>query len=210
MKTLLQLNTSLFSNQGQSSRLGDAFVAEWKAFNPQGAVIARDLATNTVPHLTAERFQAFLAKPEARTLAQQKVVNESDAFIDELQRADTIVIGLPMYNFGVPSTLKAYFDHIARAGVTFRYTEKGPEGLLKGKKAYVFATRGGLYVGTPLDTQTAYVRDFLRFLGIDDVEFIYAEGLAMGDAKRDVALAEAGAAIRAIAQRARQPVTLAA
>ena len=210
MKTLLQLNTSLFSNQGQSSRLGDAFVAEWKAFNPQGAVIARDLAMNTVPHLTAERFQAFLAKPEARTLAQQKVVNESDALIDELQRADTIVIGLPMYNFGVPSTLKAYFDHIARAGVTFRYTEKGPEGLLKGKKAYVFATRGGLYVGTPLDTQTAYVRDFLRFLGIDDVEFIYAEGLAMGDAKRDVALAEAGAAIRAIAERARQPVTLAA
>ena len=210
MKTLLQLNTSLFSNQGQSSRLADAFVAEWKAFNPQGAVIARDLATDTVPHLTAERFQAFLAKPEARTLAQQKVVNESDALIDELQRADTIVIGLPMYNFGVPSTLKAYFDHIARAGVTFRYTEKGPEGLLKGKKAYVFATRGGLYVGTPLDTQTAYVRDFLRFLGIDDVEFIYAEGLAMGDAKRDVALAEAGAAIRAIAERARQPVTLAA
>jgi len=210
MKTLLQLNTSLFSNQGQSSRLGDAFVAEWKAFNPQGAVIARDLATDSVPHLTAERFQAFLAKPEARTLAQQKVVNESDALIDELQRADTIVIGLPMYNFGVPSTLKAYFDHIARAGVTFRYTEKGPEGLLKGKKAYVFATRGGLYVGTPLDTQTAYVRDFLRFLGIDDVEFIYAEGLAMGDAKRDVALAEAGAAIRAIAERARQPVTLAA
>ena len=210
MKTLLQLNTSLFSNQGQSSRLGDAFVAEWKAFNPHGAVIARDLATNTVPHLTAERFQAFLAKPEDRTLAQRKVVNESDALIDELQRADTIVIGLPMYNFGVPSTLKAYFDHIARAGVTFRYTEKGPEGLLKGKKAYVFATRGGLYVGTPLDTQTAYVRDFLRFLGIDDVEFIYAEGLAMGDAKRDVALAEAGATIRAIAQRARQPVTLAA
>jgi FMN-dependent NADH-azoreductase len=210
MKTLLQLNTSLFSNQGQSSRLADAFVAEWKAFNPQGAVIARDLATNTVPHLTAERFQAFLAKPEARTVAQQKVVNESDTLIDELQRADTIVIGLPMYNFGVPSTLKAYFDHIARAGVTFRYTEKGAEGLLEGKKAYVFATRGGLYAGTPLDTQTGYVRDFLRFLGIDDVEFIYAEGLAMGDAKRDAALAEAGAAIRAIAQRAREPVTLAA
>jgi FMN-dependent NADH-azoreductase len=210
MKTLLQLNTSLFSNHGQSSRLADAFVAEWKAFNPQGAVIARDLATDTVPHLTAERFQAFLAKPEARTLAQRKVVNESDALIAELQQADTIVIGLPMYNFGIPSTLKAYFDHVARAGVTFRYTEKGPEGLLKGKKAYVFATRGGLYAGTPLDTQTGYVRDFLRFLGIDDVEFIYAEGLAMGEAKRDVALAEANAAIRAIAERAREPVTLAA
>jgi FMN-dependent NADH-azoreductase len=142
MKTLLQLNTSLFSTQGQSSRLADAFVAEWKAFNPQGVVIARDLATDTVPHLTAERFQAFLAKPEARTLAQQKVANESDALIAELQQADTIVLGLPMYNFGIPSTLKAYFDHIARAGITFRYTAKGAEGLLKGKKAYVFATRG--------------------------------------------------------------------
>ena len=91
-----------------------------------------------------------------------------------------IVLGLPMYNFGVPSQLKAYFDHIARAGVTFKYTEKGPVGQLTGKKAYVFAARGGLYAGTPLDTQTGYVRDFLRFLGIGDVEFVYAEGLNMG------------------------------
>ena len=91
-----------------------------------------------------------------------------------------IVLGLPMYNFGVPSTLKAYFDHVARAGVTFRYTANGPVGLLTGKEVYVFATRGGIYAGTPLDTQTTYVRDFLRFLGIDDVEFVYAEGLNMG------------------------------
>ena len=198
MKTLLQLNTSLFSNQGQSSRLADAFVAEWKAFNPQGAVIARDLATDTVPHLTAERFQAFLAKPEARTLAQQKVVNESDALIAELQQADTIVLGLPMYNFGIPSTLKAYFDHVARAGVTFRYTDKGPVGLLTGKKAYVFAARGGMYQGTPRDTQSPYVRDFLAFLGITDVEFIYAEGLAMGETSRDAALSKARSRIEGL------------
>src|SRR5436190_17431468 len=198
MKTLLQLNTSLFSNHGQSSRLADAFVAEWKAFNPQGSIIARDLATNTVPHLTAERFQSFLAKPEARTVAQQKVVNESDALIDELQRADTIVIGLPMYNFGVPSTLKAYFDHVARAGITFRYTEKGPQGLITGKKAYVFAARGGVYAGTPLDTQTSYVRDFLRFIGIDDVEFIYAEGLAIGEARKTASLAKARASLQTL------------
>jgi FMN-dependent NADH-azoreductase len=82
-----------------------------------------------------------------------------------------------MYNFGVPSTLKAYFDHIARAGVTFRYTDKGPVGLLRGKKVFVFAARGGLYAGTPRDTQTPYVRDFLSFLGMDDVEFIHAEGM---------------------------------
>jgi len=210
MKSLLQIQTSLFSNDGQSSRLAGDFVAEWKAQNPAGRVTQRDLARDSVPHLTAERFQAFLAKPDTRTVSQQKVVNESDALIAELVAADTLVIGLPMYNFGIPSTLKAYFDHVARAGVTFRYTEKGAEGLLKGKKAYVFATRGGLYAGTPLDTQTAYVRDFLRFLGIDDVEFVYAEGLAMGEAKRDAALVQAGAAIRALAGRSTAPVAAAA
>jgi Acyl carrier protein phosphodiesterase len=91
-----------------------------------------------------------------------------------------IVIGVPMYNFGIPSTLKAYFDHIARAGITFRYTANGPEGLLKGKRAVILAARGGIYSGTPRDTQTAYLRDFLAFVGITEVEFIYAEGLAMG------------------------------
>jgi FMN-dependent NADH-azoreductase len=96
-----------------------------------------------------------------------------------------------MYNFGVPSMLKAYFDHVARAGVTFRYTEKGPVGLLTGKKVYVFATRGGYYAGTPLDTQTAYVRDFLAFLGITDVEFVYAEGLAISEASKTASLAKA-------------------
>jgi FMN-dependent NADH-azoreductase len=96
-----------------------------------------------------------------------------------------------MYNFGVPSQLKAYFDHIARAGVTFRYTANGPEGLLTGKKVYVFAARGGQYAGTALDTQTGYVRDFLRFLGLADVEFVYAEGLAMGPETRDASLGKA-------------------
>jgi FMN-dependent NADH-azoreductase len=104
-------------------------------------------------------------------------------------------MGLPMYNFGVPSTLRAYFDHIARAGVTFRYTEQGPVGLLGGKKAYIFTTRGGYYAGTQNDTETAYVRQFLRFLGIEDVEFVYAEGLAMSDATRAAALSKAHEAI---------------
>src|SRR4029077_4524937 len=103
------------------------------------------------------------------------------------------------YNFGVPSQLKAYFDHIARAGVTFRYTEQGPVGLLAGKKAYVFATRGGVYAGTPLDTQTGYVRDFLRFIGIGEVEFIYAEGLAANPQSREAGLARANARIAQLA-----------
>jgi FMN-dependent NADH-azoreductase len=195
MKTLLQLNTSLFSDGGQSSRLAARFVADWRARNPRSTVIARDLAADPVPHITAERFQSFLAPASERTAAQQAVVDYSDRLIDELRRADVIVIGLPMYNFGVPSTLKAYFDHIARAGVTFRYTEQGPQGLLTGKKAYVFATRGGSYAGTPGDSETAFVRQFLGFLGIDDVEFVYAEGLAIGEASRSAALARAERAI---------------
>jgi FMN-dependent NADH-azoreductase len=204
--TLLQINASIFSNQGQSTRLADEFVAAWRASNPGAKVVVRSLAENTVPHLDAERFGAFLAKAGERSSEQQAVVDYSDALIDELKRADVLVLGLPMYNFGVPSTLKAYIDHIARAGATFKYTEKGPVGLLTGKKAYVFATRGGLYAGTPLDTQTAYVRDMLRFLGIDDVEFVYAEGLAIGVEQKAAALSKAQRAI----ERLVEPEALAA
>ena len=188
MRTLLQLNTSLYSNEGQSSQLTQRYVDAWSARNPNGAVIVRDLAADPVPHLTAERFAAFNTAPAARSGEQQLVVDYSDRLIEELRRADTIVIGLPMYNFGVPSTLKAYFDHVARAGITFRYTETGPVGLLVGKRAVVFATRGGRHAGTPGDLQSAYVRQFLGFIGITDVEFVYAEGLAMG-ARRETSLA---------------------
>jgi len=198
MKTLLQINTSMFETHGQSSQLASRFAAEWQEANPQGQVTVRDIGRDPVPHLTAERFQAFLAKPEARTPEQQAVAGFSDALIEELRRADVILLGLPMYNFGVPSSLKSYFDHVARAGVTFRYTEKGSQGLLTGKKVYVFATRGGVHAGTAADTETAYVRDFLAFIGIEDVEFVYAEGLAMGDAAKEKALVAARQAIRRI------------
>ena len=188
MNTLLQINASLFSNNGQSSRLADKFVAAWQAQTPDGQVVVRDLATDPVPHLDGERFLSFLAKPEERSAQQQAVVDFSDALIAQIKGADAIVIGLPMYNFGIPSTLKAYFDHIARAGVTFRYTENGPVGLLGGKKVYIFATRGGLYAGTAKDSQTTYVRDFLNFIGLSDVEFVYAEGLNMGEERKNAAL----------------------
>ena len=202
MQTILKVNASLFGEGGQSSRLASEFVQtlhNLAKFGPRASVINRDLASQPVPHLTAERFQALNTPVEQRTLEQQRVVTESDALIDELKRADVIVIGLPMYNFGVPSTLKAYFDHIARGGVTFRYTAEGPEGLLKDKKAYVFATRGGRYAGTPADLQTAYVRQFLGFIGIHDVEFVYAEGLAMGAEQRDASLRMAEARIEQLA-----------
>jgi len=189
--TLLQLNSSIHGAAGQSSQLASELVARWKAQHPKGTVLVRDLNADPLPHLTAERFQAFLTKAGNRTPEQERVIAQSDALISELKRADVIVIGLPMYNFDVPSTVKAYFDHIARAGVTFRYTANGSVGLLTGKKVYVIATRGGLYAGSPTDTQSAYVRQFLHLLGIEDVEFVYAEGLAISDASSQAALAQA-------------------
>jgi len=200
MKTLLQIQSSIFSNGGQSSQLAERFIAAWRASNPGGKVIVRDLATEPVPHLDAARFGAFIAKPEERTAEQQAVVDYSDALIGELKRADVVALGLPMYNFGLPSTLKAYFDHIGRAGVTFKYTEKGPVGLLTGKEVYVFAARGGIYAGTPNDTQTPFIRTFLSFIGMDDIEFVYAEGLAISEASKQKGIARAQAAVDALAE----------
>ncbi len=186
MPTLLQLNTSLFSDQGQSSQLARQFVAAWQARHPDGRVVVRDLAAAPIPHLSAERFAAFVAAPAARTPDQQAIAAESDALIAELKAADVVVLGLPMYNFGIPSTLKAWFDHVARAGVSFRYTATGPEGLIGDRKVFVLAARGGQYLGTAQDTQSGHVRDFFNLLGIRDLEFVYAEGLNSGeDARRD-------------------------
>jgi FMN-dependent NADH-azoreductase len=201
MSTLLQINASLAGAKGQSSQLAQRFVADWQAKNPEGRVITRDLASDPVPHLTAERFQAFLSPPEARTEEQRAHAEYSDALIEEIKNADTIVFAVPMYNFSVPSTLRAYFDHIARAGVTFRYTATGPEGLLKGKKTYVFITRGGIYADAA-DTQTPYLKQFLGLLGITDVNFVFAEGLHLGDETREKSLNQAHSAIGELLPRA--------
>lgn len=194
MKTLLQINSSIYNGDGMSTQLANRFVEAILRRHPEARLLKRELAVEAVPHLTAERFRAFQLQPEERTAAQRDAVAYSDALIDELRQAEVIALGLPMYNLGVPSQLKAYFDHVARAGVTFRYTANGPEGLLKGKKAYVFTARGGVYAGNSLDTQTQYVRDFLRVLGIEDVEFVFAEGLALGEQSRNRSLSEASSA----------------
>ena len=206
MKTYLQLNTSLNGVDSQSSRLASQFIESLArtdhsadAAAAPARVIVRDLASEPLPHLTAERFKAFATAPAQRSTSQARIAAESDALVAELAAADVLVIGLPMYNFGVPSTLKAYFDHVARAGVTFRYTASGPEGLLRGKRAYVVATRGGKHAGTPSDLQSAFVRQFLGFIGITDVEFVYAEGLAMGEETRTAALDAAGKRIEQLA-----------
>ncbi len=185
MKTLLMVLSSIQRQDGQSSRLAQRYVAAWQQADPAGRVLVRDLAETPVPHLDAQMLAALATPAEQRSEPQRRSVAYADSLIAELQAADEVVIALPMYNFGVPSTLKAWFDHIARAGVTFRYTATGAEGLLKGKRVHVFTARGGRYAGQPHDTQTPYVRDFLAFVGLSDVRFVHAEGLALGeDAQR--------------------------
>ena len=198
---ILQVKSSVFSGDGQSSRLADEFVALLGEQHPAADIVERDLAANPVPHLDGVRAAAFFAKPAERTAEQRAIVAESDALIDELRRADVLVLGLPMYNFGVPSQLKAWFDHIARAGETFKYTDKGSVGLLTGKKAYVFAARGGLYGDN--HSQTQFVRQFLEFIGIADIEFVYADGLAIGADSRNKSIAAARGEARRLALQTR-------
>lgn len=198
-RTLLQINTSLFADKGNSSLLSQAFVAAWRMAHPDGRVIARDLAATPVPHLDAARIVALSTPAADRTPAQAAIVAESDVLIDELRSADVVVLGLPMYNFGVPSQLKAYMDHLARAGVTFRYTAKGPEGLIGDRKLYVLAARGGVHRGLPSDSQTGFVQTFFNFIGIHDIEFVYAEGLAMNAGQKARAFAEAQVEIEKLA-----------
>jgi FMN-dependent NADH-azoreductase len=198
MTTLLQIKASIFGDHGQSSQLTERFVARWRKANPDGRVIVRDLAAKPVPHLTAARFQGFSAKPEERTPEQVAATRESDELIAELKEADVVVLGLPMYNFSLPSTFKAYIDHVARVGITFRYTPTGPEGLIGDKPVYVFAARGGQYQGSDMDTQTPLLRMVLGFMGMKDVHFVFAEGLARSGGVADKALSEAREQIDAV------------
>lgn len=196
MKTLLHIKTSLNGETGQSTILSNEFVDRWRETHPDGRVIVRDLAANPVPHLDGERFGAFLTPADKRSEAQQQIVAYSDTLIEELQQATAIVIGLPMYNFGIPSTLKAYFDHVARSGVTFKYTDTGPVGLLPNVPVHILAARGGIYEGSNADSQTGYMKTFLGFVGLTDIRFIYAEGIAMGEENRQKALEHAQQAIK--------------
>jgi len=197
MKTLLQIVSGIGSLNGHSAQLAEQFSQQWLARSPGGRILRRDFSVDPVPHLTAERFQAFYTPEAQRTPEQQAIVEFSDSLISEINAAEVVVFAVPMHNFSVPSTLRAYFDHIARAGVTFRYTANGPEGLIKGKQARVFITRGGVYPESA-DTQTPYIRQFLGFIGITDVGFVHAEGMSLGDSARDQSLSNARQAIAAL------------
>lgn len=179
MTNVLVVNSSLNGESGNSNKLTIEFLDNLSK-HEQVKSVALDLNNSVLPHLTAQEMQSWMTAPEDRNTEQAELASISDNLIEQIQAADTIVVGMPMYNFGVPSSFKAWIDRIARAGITFRYTENGPEGLLLNKKVYVLAARGGMYAGTPKDTQTQYLKDVFAFLGITEVEFVYSEGLAMG------------------------------
>jgi len=201
MKTLLQINSSLFSDQGNSSHLSNEFVQDWLRTHPNSQVIVRDLAKQPLPHLDAAQVSAFFTPADQRTAEQQALVKISDDLIAELSNADAVVIGVPLYNFGVPSTLKAYFDQLGRAGITFKYTEHGPVGLLADKPVTIIAARGGYHLGKASDSQTGFLTTFLNFIGLKSIHYIYAEGLNISTAK-DQSLANAREQIHASAAAA--------
>lgn len=183
---ILQVNSSARREGSHSTRLADRIVAKLRAADPDATLVVRDLTATPHPVLDEAALGALFTPAAQRTDEQRARVALDDALIAEVQAADVVVLGVPMYNFGVPAALKNWIDAIARAGVTFRYTAKGPEGLLPGKKVYVALARGGRYRNTPADTQVPYLKTVLGFLGMTDVAFVFAEGLAMGaDAERD-------------------------
>lgn len=192
---ILQLNASARSAGANSTRLADAVTARLKAQHPGAEVVLRDFASDPHPVLDESALTALFTPPAQRTPEQAARVALDDALIAQVKSADAIVLGVPMYNFGIPVQLKTWIDAIARAGETFRYGANGPEGLITGKKVYVTLARGGLYRDTPADTQVPYLKSVLAFLGMTDVEFIYAEGLAMGAESASKGFAEADARI---------------
>jgi len=181
MKTLVNLS-SILGNRSHSTELADHFMARVKAAHPADTVKIRDLGAQPIPYFDGNTAGALFTPAEARSVEQQRIVELSDSLVAELMQADRIVFAVPVYNFNLPAQFKSYLDHVARAGVTFRYTPEGvPEGLVKGKQVFVLTARGGKAEGTPSDTMTPYLRQMLGFLGMNDVTFIAAEGMAMGE-----------------------------
>lgn len=195
---ILQINSSARSTGSESTRIADAIVARLQAANPGASVTRRDLAAQPHPVLDEAALQALFTPADQRSAGQAARVALDDALIAQVQAADAIVIGSPMYNFGITVQLKAWFDAIARAGVTFRYGPTGPVGLVTGKKVYVAIARGGMHRDAPTDTQLPHLKMFLSFLGMTDVQFVYAEGLGLGPDAVAKAQLQADAEINAV------------
>jgi len=200
MSNILVLNSSVSGAASVSRLLVADTVAELTQRDPGARVVFRDLAADPVPHLTPATVAGVRA--QAHTPAEAEARALSDRLIAELRAADTIVIGAPMYNFSIPTTLRSWFDHVLRAGETFRYSEAGPEGLLTGKRVIVVESRGGLYSEGPdqaIDFQEPYLRQLLGFVGLTDVTFIRAEKIGYGPEARDAALAGSRAELARLA-----------
>ncbi|MDP3408584.1 FMN-dependent NADH-azoreductase [Bosea sp. (in: a-proteobacteria)] len=201
MSHLLVINSSAAGAASVSKQLIDETVARLRTADPALVVVERDLGANPVPHLTTDSTAAIRGAEPANE-AQRAAKALSDSLVAELKAADTVIIGAPMYNFGIPSTLKAWFDHVLRAGVTFKYGEKGPVGLLEGKRAIVVESRGGIYSSGPtqaLDSQEPHLRTMLGFIGISDVTFVRAEKLGYGPEAREQAINDAKAELARVA-----------
>jgi len=200
MTNILIVTSSALGASSASTRIADEYEARLRAAHPGVEIVRRDVGADTIPHLTADTVGAIRGAND--TDAQRRTVDLSDRLIAELQAAELIVIASPMYNFGISSTLKAWFDHVLRAGVTFRYTESGPEGLLKGKQAVVIESRGGLYSegpGAALNSQEPHLRTMLGFMGVDEVRFVLAEKLAFGPEAVEQSIADAVAELHGLA-----------
>ena len=195
---ILQINASARREGSQSTLVAGQIADRLRVAHPGASLTVRDLAATPHPVLDEAALGALFTPADQRTPEQSARVALDDALIAEVQSHDVIVLGVPMYNFGVPVQLKSWIDAIARAGVTFRYTAQGPQGLLTGKTVYVALARGGLYRNTPNDSQVPYLRNVLGFLGLTDVRFVYAEGLAMGPEAAAKGLAGALADIDAV------------
>tara|TARA_Y100000589_G_scaffold297686_1_gene305617 strand:+ start:5172 stop:5771 length:600 start_codon:yes stop_codon:yes gene_type:complete len=189
MKNILVVNSSLNSEAGNSSKLVANYLDKLAGKDVKLDLL--DLNKAQLPHLTQQEMAAWMTAPEERTQAQAELAAISDALLSRLEEADEVVIGLPMYNLGVPSTFKAWIDRLARAGKSFKYTETGPVGLIADKPVTVLAARGGVYAGTDYDTQTPYIRHIFGLMGITSVNFVYAEGLNMGEEAAEKAFSAA-------------------
>jgi FMN-dependent NADH-azoreductase len=194
---ILQINASARREGANSTRVANRVVERLLAANPGASVTLRDLAAQPLPVLDEVALGALFTPAEQRSAGQAALAARFDAAIDELKAHDVIVLGVAMYNFGVTVQLKGWIDAIARAGVTFQYTETGPVGLITGKTVYAACARGGLYRGSANDSQTPYLKSVLGFLGLTDVRFVYAEGLNMGTEAAAKGFAQAEADLEA-------------
>jgi len=198
MKTLVIL-ASILGDRSNSRKLADHLIQQLRDIEPEGSIRLRDLGKEPVPYFDGATAGALFTPADQRTEEQAAIVAKSDELVDELFDADRIVFAVPVYNFGLPAQLKSYIDYIARAGVTFRYNSQGvSEGLIRGKQVVVLGARGGKAEGTPDDTLSPYLEQVLAFVGLTDPAFIYAEGMAMGDAAAQEGLATAKQRIDAL------------